>query len=328
MNYIVLDMEWNQPYPGAKKYYQNGHCMDNEVIEIGAVKMNEATQITDSFKIYIKPQVIKRIHHHVSKLTGIDEKMLADACDMASAIEQFRAWCGDDFVFLTWGYDDIGVLGNNLAYFGLSTDWLPPFYNLQMIFCAQTENLNKQYSLSYAAEYFHITPDKPLHDALTDAYYTALVGAALDLKKGIDSYRAMVFKDESIPEHMKNIRYKKSYTPVESYGALLEKTQIASPVCCECGRPLENPDRAQNGQFNFLTVGSCPEHGEFAKALSVSPTNDGRFSAVEMFYAIDRYNKPFFLKKLKKMRNSNRRRQRKPKDTRPQTECPRQIAHT
>lgn len=327
MNYIVLDMEWNQPYPGAKKYYRNGHGLDNEIIQIGAVKLDREKQITDSFKIYVKPQVIKRLHHHVEKLTGIDEKMLADADSLEKAVEHFREWCGTDYVFLTWGYDDIGVLGNNLAYFGLPTDWLPPFYNLQMIFCAQTENLNKQYSLTYAAEYFHIALDKPLHDALTDAYYTALVAAALDLDKGIDSYRAMVFKDETIPEHMKNIRYKKNYTPVEGYHALLEKTQIASPVCCECGRPLENPDRAQNGKFSFLTIGTCPEHGEFAKALSVSAGNDDRFGATEMFYALDRYNKPFFLKKLKKMRHANRRRQGKPKNTQSQTARSRQTAH-
>lgn len=327
MNYIVLDMEWNQPYPGMKLEYENGHCLANEIIQIGAVRMNDALEITDTFETNVKPQRLRRINHNVRKLTGIDDALLSNAVTLDKAIAAFRAWCGTDFVFLTWGYDDIGVLGNNLAFFGLSTDWLPPFYNLQMIFCAQTENLNKQYSLAYAVEHFGISIDKPLHDALTDAYYTALVGASLDLKGGIASYRAMVFKDDTIPEHMKNIRYKKSYRAVESYDKLLSDTSVEAPICCECGKPLERLEKAQNGAFHFLTIGDCPTHGSFAEMIKVNKTGDEQFCATEMYFALDHYNKPYFVKKLKKMRASHEKRlRRKPAEaTLPKTRPPKTV---
>lgn len=311
MNYIVLDMEWNQPMPGVRLEYKNDRCLANEIIQIGAVKMDENLQIIDTFEINIKPQELKHINHNVRKLTGIDDALLADASDLATAIAEFRTWCGTDFVFLTWGYDDIGVLGTNLSYFGLPTDWLPNFYNLQMIFCAQTENLNKQYSLAYAAEHFDITLEKPLHDALTDAYYTALVCASLDLKKGIQSYRAMVFKDNTIPEHMKNIRYKRNYRPVAGYDALVKQTKIACPECPECGKALEHPESAKNGLFNYLTLGDCPEHGGFAESVKIHKTPEATYCATEMFFALDRYNRPYFMSKVQKMRASDERRKKR-----------------
>ena len=41
MNYVVLDMEWNQPYPGEKLVYRNNLCLSSEIIQIGAVKLSE-----------------------------------------------------------------------------------------------------------------------------------------------------------------------------------------------------------------------------------------------------------------------------------------------
>ena len=125
MNYIVLDMEWNQPIPGVRLDYKNDRCLSNEIIQIGAVKMDEAMQINDTFEINIKPQKLKHINDSVRKLTGIDDALLANASDLASAITEFRRWCGTDFVFLTWGYDDIGVLGTNLSPPDCSCGWKP-----------------------------------------------------------------------------------------------------------------------------------------------------------------------------------------------------------
>ena len=42
MNYIVLDMEWNQPSPGLKIEYKNDRGLANEIIQIGGVKMNDS----------------------------------------------------------------------------------------------------------------------------------------------------------------------------------------------------------------------------------------------------------------------------------------------
>ena len=79
MNYIVLDMEWNQPWPGspsAKKVLPV--AIRGEIIQIGAVRVTEDQQVADEFQVLIKPKYYKRLNRRVSKLTGIKETDLRD----------------------------------------------------------------------------------------------------------------------------------------------------------------------------------------------------------------------------------------------------------
>ena len=112
MNYIVLDMEWNQPWPGspsARKVLPV--AIRGEIIQIGAVRVTEDRAVADEFQIMIKPKFYRSLNRRVSKLTGIKESRLkAEGVPFPDAMEQFRSWCGDDVVFLTWGFDDIGIL--------------------------------------------------------------------------------------------------------------------------------------------------------------------------------------------------------------------------
>lgn len=310
MNYIVFDMEWNQPYPGEKIIYKNDLCINNEIIQIGAVKLDEKCNIIDTFSINIKPSVFRKLNHNVRKLTGIEPEMLEISETFEPSMEKFKKWCGCDFVFVSWGYDDIGVLGTNLKYFSVDTSWLPECYNLQMIFCSQTDNENRQYSLCYAAEYFNITMDKPLHNALTDAYYTALVCSKLDMKKGISGYRAMVFKDKSIPEHMKNIIYKRNHPAVNGYNKLLEKCGIVDCKCYECQNSVQVLKKANNGLYNYLIICRCKMHGEFALIYKINKVSEDSYNAVEQCFKVDKYNKNYFIARAKKMISSDRKRKR------------------
>ena len=87
-----------------------------------------------------KPRFYRRLNKRVSKLTGIQEARLkAEGIPFPEAMEQFRAWCGEDVAFLTWGFDDIAILQENLALFQLPADWTRRWYNAQMMFNAQTD---------------------------------------------------------------------------------------------------------------------------------------------------------------------------------------------
>ena len=93
MNYIVLDMEWNQPWPGspsAKKVLPVS--IRGEIIQIGAVRVTEDRQIADEFQIMIKPKVYRHLNRRVSKLTGIKESRLRDeGVAFPEAMEQFQS---------------------------------------------------------------------------------------------------------------------------------------------------------------------------------------------------------------------------------------------
>ena len=74
MDYIVLDMEWNQPWPGspsARKVLPVQ--IRGEILQIGAVRVTEAGQVADEFNVLIRPKYYRKLNRRVSKLTGIKE---------------------------------------------------------------------------------------------------------------------------------------------------------------------------------------------------------------------------------------------------------------
>ena len=190
MDYIVLDMEWNQPWPGspsARKVLPVQ--IRGEILQIGAVRITPEQQVADEFQVLIRPKYYRRLNRRVSKLTGIKEAQLREeGLHMVEAMEKFRSWCGEDVTFLTWGFDDITILRENLRLYGLDESWVNRWFNAQMIFNAQTDGSTSQKSLKSAMEAFGIEASRPAHDALGDAYHTALICARLDLEKGTREY--------------------------------------------------------------------------------------------------------------------------------------------
>ena len=73
MNYIVFDLEWNQS-PGEKGGL-TAVCLF-EIIEIGAIKLNEEKEIVDSFQRLIKPQVYNWIHDSIHEVIHMNYKDL------------------------------------------------------------------------------------------------------------------------------------------------------------------------------------------------------------------------------------------------------------
>ena len=139
MNYIVLDMEWNQPWPGSPSSRKVLPVqIRGEIIQIGAVRVTEDQQVADEFQVMVKPKYYRHLNRRVSKLTGIKESRLKEeGVSFAYAMEQFRAWCGEDIVFLTWGFDDIGILRENLRLFGLEEDWTEKWYKIGRASCRE-----------------------------------------------------------------------------------------------------------------------------------------------------------------------------------------------
>ena len=108
MNYIVLDLEWNQPV-SAKSMVRTPVSLYGEIIQIGAVKLDENYHILDTFKIMVAPKHYRKMHKKVTKLTKITTKDLQYGFPFPVAFGHFKKWCGDEFAFLTWGPDDIGI---------------------------------------------------------------------------------------------------------------------------------------------------------------------------------------------------------------------------
>ena len=287
MDYIVLDMEWNQPWPGspsAKKILPVQ--IRGEIIQIGAVRLSDQ-QVRDEFQVMIRPKYYRRLNRRVSKLTGIKENQLRDyGIPFPEAMEQFRQWCGEDVVFLTWGFDDIGILRENLRLFGLDESWTQVWYNAQMIFNAQTDGSTAQKALKTAMEIFGIEATRAAHDALGDAFHTAQICAKLDLERGAQEY-TQALKNHEDGFHgadLPGCLCRKVYHGYQDKHAALAAMTGAENKCPTCGRQmLGSRWFAQPGR-RYMDLATCPEHGKFLIRVRLSDQPDGTVRVSRLTY--------------------------------------------
>ena len=288
MDYIVLDMEWNQPWPGspsAKKVLPVQ--IRGEIIQIGAVRLTEDGAVEDEFQVMIRPKYYRRLNRRVSKLTGIKESRLKEeGVSFPEAMEQFRGWCGEDIVFLTWGFDDIGILRENLRLFGLEEGWTERWYNAQMIFNAQTDGSNAQQALKTAMEIFSIPATRPAHDALGDAYHTALICAKLDLSKGAAEY------DQALKSHENGFHgaelpgciSRKVFYDYEDKHAALAAMNGAENLCPVCGRQMLGSRWFAQPGHRYMDLATCADHGKFLIRVRLSDQPDGKVRVSRLTY--------------------------------------------
>ena len=288
MNYIVLDMEWNQPWPGspsARKVLPVQ--IRGEIIQIGAVRVTEDQQVTDEFQVMIKPKYYRRLNRRVSKLTGIKESQLRDeGVSMEKAMETFRQWCGEDVIFLTWGFDDITILRENLQLYGIEENWVSRWYNAQMIFNAQTDGSTSQKALKTAMEMFGIEATRPAHDALGDAYHTALICAKLDLKKGTQEY------GDALKSHVNGFHGaelpgcvdRKVFYDYADKRAALGAMSGEENLCPACGRQMLGSRWFAQPGHRYMDLAICPKHGKFLIRVRLSGQPDGTVRVSRLTY--------------------------------------------
>ncbi len=288
MDYIVLDMEWNQPWPGspsAKKVLPVQ--IRGEIIQIGAVRITEEQQVTDEFQVMIRPKIYRHLNRRVSKLTGIKESRLkAEGVPFPEAMQAFRAWCGEDIIFLTWGFDDIGILRENLQLYGLPTDWTDKWYNAQMIFNAQTDGSNAQKALKTALEMFGIEPSRPAHDALGDAYHTALICARLDLLRGVAEYGKALknHEDGFHGAQLPGCLARKVFHDYADKRSALAAMAGEENICPQCGKKMLGARWFAQPGHRYMDLATCPEHGKFLIRVRLSIQPNGLVRASRLTY--------------------------------------------
>lgn len=288
MNFVVLDMEWNQPWPGspsAKKTLPV--AIRGEIIQIGAVRIADHTRVADEFQIMIKPKYYRHLNRRVSKLTGIKEARLKEeGVPFPEAIARFRKWCGEDVVFLTWGFDDIAILRENLQLHHLPVDWVERWYNAQMMFNAQTDGSTSQKALKTAMEIFGIEATRPAHDALGDAYHTALICAKLDLEKGVEEYgQALKAHDNGFHgAQLPGCIARSVFYDFPDKQAALNAMTHEENLCPVCKSRMEGTRWFSQPGRRYMDLATCPQHGKFLIRIRLSEQPDGLVRVSRLTY--------------------------------------------
>ena len=176
MNYVIVDFEMN---PVAARYKEEKKICVSEIIEIGAVIMDEAFLVLGEFKTLVKPEFNDIIFKKYETLTGISTQMVCGAPTFATAYEMFVNWCesyGSDYEVYAWSENDYKQLTAEmkLKHYAKPDKMRP----LERWFDFQKEyteklGLERIMSLEKALYYAGITFEGRMHDALYDAKNTA-----------------------------------------------------------------------------------------------------------------------------------------------------------
>lgn len=270
MNYIILDLEWNQPVSHQEPVYRRvGDRLIFEMIQIGAVKLNAERQVLDSLSIPIQPTWYTRIHPRIRRMTGLTQEILDEAPRFEEAIEQFVDWCGEDYSLLTWGCDDVSVLQQNMDFFDVHPE-LPPLCDIQHLF-SDVYKLKNRMGLQPAMEMLHIDPDesKQFHNAVNDAYYTALVFQTLEQPERVLEY-------PNQPKQLIHPHEDKQTAKGEVFASIreaLESDMALHPKCAVCGKACvpEETGYVPQTADQYVTLAKCPQHGMMLVRLRFRP---------------------------------------------------------
>ena len=256
MAFIVIDLEFNN-LEGIHRVLsqifltENPELksleLDNEIIEIGAIKLDNYMKPLKEFKAYIKPMVIPVLNPKISEITNITEDDLKDGLTFEEGIEKLQDLIDEGDIICSWAKDDIIEIINNAVFFKYNNlNWLKNYLDLQEY---STKILGKKKSLSLksALDELKIKVDNSkLHDALNDAVYTSEVFKRI--------YNSRVLKNYII----KDI-YNMPAVDIENINEYkLDKEKIIEK-CPRCNVELEIEHDFVPLKWRFLSLGKCPK---------------------------------------------------------------------
>ncbi len=285
VDYIVLDLEWNQS-PRGKSGERRG--LPFEIIEIGAVKLDERRTVCGQFSERIRPAVYRQFHYRTKEILQMDMRELDEARSFKEVVGDFFDWCGQEYMLCTWGSMDLTELQRNLRYFRVENPMKKPllYYDVQKLFSLLYEDGRSRRSLKDAVEYLGIEEDIPFHRALDDTLYTAKIMEKMDMDAvrqylSVDYFRVPQTKEEEL--HMVFDGYAKDVFRIFSTKEqLMEDKEIVSTKCYCCKRSLRKKVRwFSAGGRNYLCLAFCPEHGYMKGKLRIKKAERGGVFAVK-----------------------------------------------
>lgn len=286
MSYVFFDLEWNQGYP------RNEAEKIDEIIQIGACRLDSWQEEGEPFSAYVRPSIHKKLHHQVKKMLPLDQNKLKKADPFKKVASDFFDWCGENAQFFTWGTSDARVLDLNLCWYGMEEYLDIEIYDLQRAFDLLVLHTNHQTSLETAVTALGLDSKLEYHDAGNDAVYTAMIGAELvgrfgglptleELDRAEEELRiqrrreaaegATIGLKEQLAEEKPVLRRKCSHFDTEA--DCLKSRSARVFHCPECESWLCNGNWYHVGDY-YVARSRCLDHGRFYSCMTIEPEGE------------------------------------------------------
>jgi inhibitor of KinA sporulation pathway (predicted exonuclease) len=188
MDYIVMDIEFN-----GRKFASD---LPMEVIEIGAVRLDDALRVQDHYSAFVKPVYFSQLNNFIKKKTGIPQESIDTAEGFPTVIADFTNWLrrSPELMFVTWGGEDFKRIIYDTRMHELDDSfWMNvPYFDLLKGYL-RYKNVTNDVSVEAALADLGIPQAGSAHRALDDALMTGEIFRSIFASLDFD--RAQHFKD-------------------------------------------------------------------------------------------------------------------------------------
>ncbi len=267
MHYIILDLEWNSAYcPWLQRFL-------NEIIEFGAVKLDEQLKEVSRFQCFVRSKLTKRLRSRVKGLTNITNEDMRSGISIEKAIKDYTAWAGDDTVTLTWSNTDIHVLVDNLKTL-MGQERIPFLYgyaDIQKFVQNKLGVTGNQISLGTAAEMMQVDFEEfAAHRALGDSLCSAELLRRTWGDQGLKGY----ITDATNEEYYKRLFFK-PYIISDINNPDIDKAQLRCQ-CPDCDDFMRRKTKWKYKNRYFVADFECKKCGKLLSGrLRFKKTYDG-----------------------------------------------------
>lgn len=142
-----------------------------EIIEIGALRLDTYGKCEDTFQKFVKPVSSPSLSVYCKKLTGISQQDIDTARGFRQTGAKFMEWIlneDEEYRLCSWGGKDKALLISDCQNTGLETDWLDQYIDLKAQY-HQQQGLQRKLGLKKCLLREGIEFDGSHHRALDDA---------------------------------------------------------------------------------------------------------------------------------------------------------------
>lgn len=235
MQYIVMDLEWNNVFSRKKGTYFN------EIIEVGAVKLNDELQEVSRFTQTVNTALGNHLKRKVKELTHITNEEINNGDGFTRVMSDFRHWIGNvPSVVMTWGNTDLYVLIENFHYFS-GTETIPflHYYADLQRYCEAVlkRSAEMQLGLLNAATLLGIDAEElELHRGLSDSVLTVEC-----MRKTYDKKKFEKFVSSCDEEFYERLHFK-PYVIRDLNCPSVERQKFTT-YCPDCGSKMKRTSK-------------------------------------------------------------------------------------
>lgn len=254
MGYIIVDLEFNN-LKNITKYYEGFFDenkqlqnieLENEIIEIGAIKVDQYMKPICEMREYIKPTIFPIINPKVTEITKINSSILnKNGISFEEAMNKLKGMFEEGDVLCSWAKDDVAEIIINANYHKYKDlNWLDAYLDIQE-YASQILAHKKALGLKTALDELKIKVDETkLHDALNDAFYTVEVFKRI--------YNSRVIKN-----HIVYDIYNMPAINVSNLEGIDIDSDKLEMKCPKCGKRITLETSLECLNWRFAALGIC-----------------------------------------------------------------------